>query len=161
MKGLLLVLLTLFSSWGIELDSVRKQFEEAKASEEATESLYKLLKDYQKDDPVLLAYKGAALTLRARYLNERSAKKDMVSQGIALLERAVKSSPKQVEVRLIRLAVQENSPKILKYKMNIAEDKQMILSNTSVQPTAVKSLVKRYVKQSHLFTAEEQRTLNQ
>ncbi len=161
MKGVLLVFLTLFSSWGIDLDSVRKQFEEAKASKESTESLYKLLKDYQKDDPVLLAYKGAALTLRARYLNERSAKKDMVAQGIALLERAVKASPRQVEVRLIRLAIQENSPKILKYKMNIAEDKQMILSNTSAQSTAVKSLVKRYVKQSQLFTAEEQRTLNQ
>ncbi len=161
MKGILLICFMLFSFSGIELDNVRKQFEDAKASKEATESLYKLLQDYQKDDPVLLAYKGAALTLRARYLTERSAKKDMVSQGITVLERAVKSSPNQVEVRIIRLAVQEHSPKILKYKMNIAEDKQMILSNISGQPVAVKSMVKRYAKQSQVFTAEEQKKLSQ
>ncbi|GHE40678.1 hypothetical protein [Sphingobacterium griseoflavum] len=161
MKGILVIFFTLLSLGSIDLDTVRKYFEESKNSKAATDNLYKLMQEYRQEDPVLLAYKGAALTLQARYLTERSEKKKMVSQGIALIERAVKLSPKQVEVRLIRLAVQEHSPKILKYKTDIGEDKQFILSNLSSQPSAIRSMVKRYAKQSQLFTADEQRKLSQ
>ncbi|WP_437919190.1 hypothetical protein [Sphingobacterium sp. LRF_L2] len=159
MKGILVIFLGLFSLFAIDLHAVRSQFEEAKNSKEATEKLYISLRDYKKNDPLLLAYKGASLTLKARYLSEREKKKEMVMQGIHLLENAVKTSPNQLEIRLIRLAVQEHSPKILKYKKNIDEDKHIILAKFEEQSSEVKSLVRSYMKQSSVFSAEEQKKI--
>src|SRR5690606_11444536 len=159
MKALLYLRGGVYVEWAIDIDTVRQQFEQAKSSKEATESLYKSLSTYTKDDPLLLAYKGASLTLKARFLADRGDKKKMVAEGIKTIETAVVASPKQVEIRLVRLAVQENSPKILKYKMNMAEDKQMILTNFAGQPKAVQSLIKRYAQQSAVFTDAERKQL--
>ncbi len=158
MKGLMILFVGAFALWTIDLGNIRQQFEQAKSSKEATEALYQALQGHQKD-PVILAYKGASITLKARYEENRETKKEMVSEGIQTLEKAVKSSPQNVEIRLVRLAIQEHSPKVLKYKMNIAEDKQMILSNFASENRAVKTLIKRYVGQSKVFTAEERSKL--
>mgnify|MGYP004718861149 CR=1 FL=1 len=159
MKGILLVFLSFFAAVSVDLGTVRQQFGEAKDSKAATEKLYASLSTYSKDDPVLLAYKGASYTLKARYVAAKAEKRQMVSQGIQLIEQAVKAALKQLEIRLVRLAVQENSPKILKYKTNITEDKQALFSDIKAQPAAVQSLIKRYAKQSTLFTADEQKKL--
>lgn len=158
MKGLMILFVGAFALWTIDLGNIRQQFEQAKSSKEATEALYQALQGHQKG-PVILAYKGASITLKARYEENRETKKEMVSEGIQTLEKAVKSSPQNVEIRLVRLAIQEHSPKVLKYKMNIAEDKQMILSNFASENRAVKTLIKRYVGQSKVFTAEERSKL--
>ncbi|WDF68483.1 hypothetical protein PQ465_19580 [Sphingobacterium oryzagri] len=159
MKGLLIVLLTTLTFAAPSLERVRGYFEEAKASREATENLYKSLQDYKGNDAVLLAYKGASSTLKARYMDARADKKALVSEGIQGVEKAVKLAPKQVEIRLVRLAVQENAPKVLKYKANIGEDKQLILANFDTQSTALKAIIKRYAQQSAVFTTAEMKKL--
>ena len=155
MKTVLIVFLILLASGAVDLSTVRRNFEEAKDSKIATEKLVGLLRNYQENDPLLMGYKGASLTLQARYEQGRSEKRDMVARGIHMLEGAIKSAPKNIELRLIRLAVQENSPKILKYKMNMSEDKQLILSNYAAQSVEVKAVIKRYAKQSTFFTTED------
>lgn len=157
MKGLLIILFSVVSFATPSLEKVRAYFEEAKMSKAATENLYAALHDYSGNDAVLLAYKGASLTLKARYEEGRAEKKAQVTDGIQMLEKAVKAAPKQVEIRLVRLAVQENSPKILKYKANITEDKQLILSNFDTQPAPLKALVKRYAQQSSAFSQAEKK----
>ncbi|HLS96494.1 hypothetical protein BC792_10839 [Sphingobacterium allocomposti] len=156
MKLAACITICLLGFLGINIEDVRRQFEEAKNSRETTETLYTSLQGYTKNDPVLLAYKGASLILRARLLPKQEDKRKAVVEGVALLDGAVRSAPKEVEIRLIRLAIQENAPKVIRYKKNMGEDKQMILSNFAAQPTAVKNLVRRYAQQSTLFTAEEQ-----
>ena len=139
-----------------DLGTVRADFEKADKSKETTAALYNSLKDYKKSNPVLLAYKGASATLQARYIADQKAKKKLVIEGIKELEAAVKSSPDNTEIRLVRLIIQENSPKILKYKMNMGEDKQMILANFASQHREVKEMIKRYAtKRSKFFTAAE------
>ncbi|TDS14527.1 hypothetical protein [Sphingobacterium paludis] len=155
MKTVLLVFLIMVSRGAVDLTSVRKNFEEAKDSKAVTEKLYTMLCNYREDDPLLIGYKGASFTLKARYEQGRSEKREMVAQGIKTVEGAIKLAPKNIELRLIRLAVQENSPKILKYKMNMQEDKQLIVANFAAQPAEVKSMIKRYAKQSAFFTAED------
>ncbi|MFD1771831.1 hypothetical protein [Sphingobacterium suaedae] len=161
MKTVSIIVLSILSLFAIDLEKVRQQFEQAKDSKQATEDLYASLQSYTKNDPVILAYKGASMTLKARLLASREEKKKMVSEGIKLLEKAVKASPKNVEIRLVRLAIQEHAPKVLKYKMNIHEDKQMILANFAAQPTGVKTWINRYAKQSNVFSPAEQAKLVQ
>src|SRR5690606_33175919 len=85
MKALLFLWVGVFVGWAIDIDTVRQQFEQAKSSKEATESLYKSLSTYTKDDPLLLAYKGASLTLKARFLADRGDKRKWSPKGSRLL----------------------------------------------------------------------------
>lgn len=145
----------------VDLSTVRSNFEKAESSKESTKTLYNSLKDYSKSDPVLLAYKGAAYGLQARYIADRKEKKNLFVAGAKDLEAAVKSAPNNVEIRLIRLIIQENTPKVLKYKENINEDKQMILTNFEVQTKVVKDAIRRYASsRSKVFTANDLKLIN-
>lgn len=152
----LAVILCLFLGWiAVDLPTIREHFRKAKDSQSATESLYNELVGYTMSDPVVLAYKGASQTLKARFEKNRAKKKVLVGQGIKILEESVKTAPDEVEIRLVRLAIQENAPKILKYKANMKEDKQMILSNFAAQSVAVKRIIRQYVAQSDYFSQTE------
>lgn len=148
------VLLTISIFLQTDLRAVRSNFEKAESSKENTAILYKQLKDYSKNDPVLLAYKGAAYGLQARYMVDKKKKKELFIAGAKDIEAAVLASPDNIEIRLVRLIIQENTPKILKYKENITADKQMILTNFESQPKVVKDAIRRYATtRSKVFTA--------
>lgn len=140
----------------VDLPTVRANFENAEKSKSSTAALFNLLKDYDQPNAVLRAYKGASSVLQARYIVDQKTKRKLVIDGIRALEAAVKSSPDHVEIRLIRLIIQENTPKVLKYKLNMDADKQMILANFESQSREVKGLIKRYaMTRSKFFTATE------
>ncbi|TDQ75844.1 hypothetical protein [Sphingobacterium yanglingense] len=163
MANILISFLLTASLWvQVDLSSVRSNFEKSDTSKEAAATLYNQLKNYNKTDPVLLAYKGAAYAMQARYVPDRKTKKELFMAGAKDIEGAVATAPNNVEIRLVRLIIQENTPKILKYKGNINTDKQMILTNFDSQTKAVKDAVKRYAStRSSVFTAAELRTLTQ
>ena len=56
------------------------------------------------------------------------------------------------------MGVQENSPKILRYKSNIDEDKQFLIDHySSIKNQEIKDLIEGYVRQStHFSDAEKQ-----
>ena len=155
MKSLTVIVCLFLGYYAVDLATIREHFRKAKDSQSATESLYNELVGYTKSDPVVLAYKGASQTLKARFEKDRTRKKVLVRQGIKILEESVKAAPDEVEIRLVRLAIQENAPKILKYRANMAEDKQMILANFTAQSAAVKTIVRQYVAQSEYFSKME------
>src|SRR5699024_11238863 len=45
------------------------------------------------------------------------------------IEDAVKADKENIEIRLVRLIIQENTPKIAGYKENIKEDKEFIIKH--------------------------------
>ncbi|TJZ61910.1 hypothetical protein FAZ15_05165 [Sphingobacterium olei] len=156
MKILVALVLSCFWISPIDLSTIRADFEKAENSKANTEHIYNLLKGYDKGDPVIQAYKGAVYSLQARYATEKNDKKELFVAGVKDIEAAVENAPNNVEIRLVRLIIQENTPKMLKYKMDIETDKKMILANFSAQNTAVKGLIKRYAtKRSAVFTASE------
>jgi hypothetical protein len=110
------------------------------------------------DEATLVAYKGALLTLKAKFTRSISDKKSYFKEGVALLEHAISTEPDNIEIRCIRMGVQENAPKILKYKGNIEKDKQFLLDHfTSVKNLEIKELIQGYVRQSkHFSEAEKQ-----
>ena len=140
-----------------DLKELRMDYPKASLDEEITNTLHKKLSSISTEaSKTIVAYKGAATTLKAKFANRIKQKKQFFKEGSELLEFAVASEPDNIEIRCLRLGVQENSPRIVGYKKNIEEDKQFILdhykSNTNIE---VKNFVKGYILLSDLFTDAE------
>ncbi len=158
-----LKLIVLFIGWmatghvSTDLATVREDYREASENEEATKTLNNELTSIGKNDnTVLVAYKGAVTTMMAEYVQGIKDKKVFFKEGRELLEYAIETEPKNVEIRCIRLSVQENVPKITGYHKNKEEDKEFILTNyAAVEDPGAKAFVKGYVLQSDSFTAAE------
>ncbi|HAV54046.1 MAG TPA: hypothetical protein DCX41_03820, partial [Aequorivita sp.] len=82
-------------------------------------------------------------------------------EGVALIESAVSADASNVEIRYIRLSVQENSPKFLGYHKNIEEDKEFILKNYgSISSAELKETIKDFVMKSENFEQQEKIQFN-
>lgn len=158
MKSLVLILFTFFSFIQNPTD-VREQYYAASKSKQNADKFYNLLVKYNKENKTLLAYKGAALALKSKYTSDKKEKKELFIEGVTTIENSVKQEPSNAEIRLIRLSVQENTPKFLKYKANIEEDKKMILNSFEKQSKDLKEYIKIYVNQSKIFTEAEKQKI--
>lgn len=156
---LLLVLFLCISSFCVsqELKELRVNYPKANLQEDITNSLYQQLSTVSKqDNKTLVAYKGAVATLKAKYAKGFGSKKKFFKEGAELLESAINSEPKNLEIRCLRLGVQENSPKIVGYKSNIEEDKQFLIDHYSTVTNAdIRKFVKGYVLLSKAFSETE------
>ncbi|MEC4113274.1 hypothetical protein [Myroides pelagicus] len=151
-----IVSLTLFfqsSSKGI-----RESFEQASGSIEQAEVFYE--KTLSLDDTDLsTAYKGAALITKGKYAKGIKNKKMLIVEGAGLLDQAVNNKPTNLEIRLVRLIIQEHLPNIVKYKSNLQEDKEAIVKGYNSQSTELKKWISDYARQSKIFTAEDKSKL--
>lgn len=154
----MLILFTFFSFIQNPTD-VREQYYAASKSKQNADKFYNLLVKYNKENKTLLAYKGAALALKSKYTSDKKEKKELFIEGVTTIENSVKQEPSNAEIRLIRLSVQENTPKFLKYKANIEEDKKMILNSFEKQSKDLKEYIKIYVNQSKVFTEAEKQKI--
>ncbi len=158
MKFLVTILSFLFLNLqNIDLKVVRNTYKDASVNKEIARKLYlKLAKITKANKIELIAYKGATIALKGRFSKKIKDKVSYFKEGTTLLEYAIKKSPQNIEIRLIRLGIQENTPRLLKYKMNIKEDKQLILQNfKNIKSSSLKEYIKSYILQSKVFTAEE------
>lgn len=64
------------------------------------------------------------------------------------MENAIKSQPNNAEYRFLRLMIQENAPKVLKYNTKIKEDIDFIKNNLSKTPAEIKTAITNYSKVS-------------
>jgi hypothetical protein len=140
-----------------ELKELRIAYPKANTDVTVTDLLYDQLSSVSKeDDKTLVAYKGAVTTLKAKHAKGFANKKKFFKEGALLLESAIAANPKNIEIRCLRLGVQENSPKIVGYKKNIAEDKQFLLDHyTSSTDSDIRRFVRGYVLLSKTFTEAE------
>lgn len=141
------------------LTEIREKYPLASAEKEVAQQMHAALSDVTKEDhSVLVAYKGGIATLMAKHAKGVKDKKAFFQEGVAFLEHAVSEDPTNIEIRCIRLGVQENSPKFLKYKSDIENDKQFILEHFSAEPSnEIKDFVKAFVQQSSIFNPTEKR----
>lgn len=146
------IIVAAFSFFVIQnIAEIRDAYYEASKSKQNAEKFYNELSKYNKNNSVILAYKGAALALKSKYTFNKKDKKDFFVSGVKLIENAVKEEPQNLEIRLVRLSIQENTPKFLKYKSNLEEDKKLILLGYDKQPKEIKECVKKYVAHSNVF----------
>lgn len=139
------------------LKEIRSHYATAVKDAAVAEELYQSLTEVSTEDtPILYAYKGGVSAIMARHVKGLKNKKDHFKEGATLIEKAIADSPDNLEIRCIRLGVQENSPKLLKYKGNIDEDKAFVLKHyANEKSAAVKAVIQDFVLQSSLFSDEE------
>ena len=150
-----------FSVFSQDVTVLRKEFVGAASSKENSEQFINTTsKITSSSKPSLMAYRGAALIIQGKYLPKLEDKKKSIKAGVALLDGAVSKDPQNIEIRSIRMGVQENTPKIVKYRGNIEEDKAFILKNYSeISSAPLKAFVEGYIRNSKTFSAEEKNGL--
>lgn len=153
----ILILVLYINVLSIDINTVRVAYKEAAQDSTKIESFNQLLTSISKNDDVtLVAYKGAAITLLAKNEKKIKDKKDLFTEGVAFVEYALGKSPNNIEIRFIRLGIQENTPKILKYKGNIEEDKLFIIKEfKNISSSNLRNHIKDYILQSKAFSDEE------
>jgi hypothetical protein len=101
------------------------------------------------------AFTGALLMKKACLEKKAKTKLDTFKAGHQLLEAEIAKYPDNIEYRFLRLVIQENAPAIVKYRVNINEDKQkIILGFKTLQPNIQKQ-IKRYCLQSKVLSTKE------
>ncbi|MBC5837338.1 hypothetical protein H8R25_05700 [Flavobacterium sp. F-392] len=109
---------------------------------------------------VLVAYKGGAMTLNGKFSSKIKDKKSNLIAGAKFIEAAVAASPNSVEIRFIRLSVQENLPTFVNYRKNIKEDKEFVIKNYKSLSGELKEYVKNFILQSKSFSVSEKQVVN-
>ncbi|TGV02291.1 hypothetical protein EM932_11820 [Flavivirga rizhaonensis] len=146
----------------VDINTVRKAYKEAAQDRTKVETFNNLLlKVTKKDEATLVAYKGAAIALLARQEKKVKDKKKLFIKGVSYVEHAIGKSSNNIEVHFVRLGIQENTPKLLKYKGHIEEDKQFILKHfKDITSSNLRHYIKDYILQSKAFSDEEKTVIS-
>lgn len=157
---MVLILIYSLSLVGINISELREKYPQASTDVALTNTLNNELSEVSiADEPTLIAYKGAVLTLMAKHTKTVKEKKTSFIEGVQFLESAIAKAPKNIEIRYLRLSVQEHAPKVVKYNNNIEEDKLFLKEHYKIQKnTSLKAYIKSYVMDSSLFTDEEKQS---
>lgn len=151
----LITAIVLFFQSGLE--SLRESYAKANLSNANTEAFINTADKASGSDPVIQGYKAAAKIMEAKITKQN--RKALVKSGATNLENLVKNNPNNIELRVIRMSVQENIPKIVGYRGSLKDDKNFILNNYNKQTGSLKNYVKRFVTQSKTMTESEKASL--
>lgn len=160
MKLMIAFVSALLLTGSVDLSEVRKSYPEAANTKANAKAFHELLSGVSDSDQnkVLVAYKGCAETLLSKYANNLSGKIKHMKAGAKLLDAAVAADPDNVEIRMIRLSVQENVPAIVGYKDNIKEDKAILEFNWE-KTGSLKDYIKNFILRSKSFDKEEKNAI--
>lgn len=142
-----------------DIEALRYSYAKANQSTANTRAFINLAEKQSGPDPVILGYKAAAQIMQAKVTTEKGKRKLFVKAGASSLENLIKNNPDNIELRMIRLSVQENIPKIVGYRGSLKEDKEFILNNYNKQNATLKGYIKRFAMQSKTMTDTERATL--
>lgn len=135
-----------------DFDQIREAYKKAPESKENSERFYELTKQSDHSNPVLLGYYGCAIALKASFANKVWDKLLFFRTGRKLIDKSVASDPDNIELRMIRLSVQHEVPKILGYYGEIEKDKEFILSHINAfSSPELKELIKEFIANSEVF----------
>lgn len=129
----LLMAITAWLLWhtpeAYKLEQVRLNYSRAVDDREICSAMIEQLDN--SNNPVELAYLGAFRTIWAKHTLNPFKKLQSFNRGKDAIEEAVRQSPENVEIRFIRLSIQQNAPSLLGYRDNIKEDREHIIANRS------------------------------
>lgn len=150
LKAILLLFVLSFS--GGNLTEIRNLYSNVTDSKAKQQDFIEYIEKSDTKKPVFQAYKGASLILQSKNTTDKKDKKQLFVKGAGLIDEAVNKESENIEIRLIRLSIQENLPKALKYNSNIEEDVDFIQKSiTTTKDSELKLYVEKYIKQSKSF----------
>ena len=114
----------------LNLSELRELYIEASFEEDKANELYELTKNssiesgYKK-----FTYHAIAILLQSKFALNPIDKLKSFGEGKEQLEKVISLYPKDIELRFLRFCVQDGTPAILDYKLNMEEDSQFINNN--------------------------------
>ena len=131
------------------VQEVRLKFYNSTSSEKICKELIKLLEPYsEKNNPLLLGYKGGATMLMAKHTINPFSKLSYFKKGRNMLENAIQADQMNIELRFLRYSVQTNIPSFLGYNDHLTKDELFLRQSvTSVKDSELKKIITSYLKQ--------------
>ena len=154
MKILSIVFAILFgSNDAVSISTIRDAYKVCNESRENADAFYELTKKaLQKEDPIYKGYHGAALALKAAFSWNPISKLSYFNKGKKLIDESIELDPNNIELRMIRLSIQSNTPKIVGYYKNIEEDRDFIRDNIdNVTSEEQKEYIQGFIEYSEVF----------
>lgn len=153
MPIIMLLVLTAFN--GSRVTPLRGQFFKAFSSGN-TEQIDQVLEILEGADGTMArAYEGALLMKKADLIKGPGMKLKMFKKGHEIFESELAADPENAELRFIRLCIQENAPKVLKYRDAIEEDKALVVKSFASLPADVRKHILDYAESSDVLTPDE------
>ncbi len=154
--GLKIAVLLVFAAFtGGAAAPVREQFFKAFSSGnvEQIDHVLAIFKDT--DGKMARAYEGALLMKKADLIKGAGEKLKMFKKGHEIFEGELAADPDNAELRFIRLCIQENAPKILKYRKEIEADKAFVVKSFPSLPADVQKHITDYAGSSKVLRPDE------
>lgn len=140
-----------------DLSVLRNSYTQANLSNTNTQNFINTAEKQSGTDAITIGYKAAAKIMEAKIA--KKGRPALVKEGATSLESVITKNPNNIELRLIRMSIQENLPKIVGYRSSLKTDKTFILKNYNKQNTAMKSYIKNFISQSKTMSALEKSSL--
>jgi len=143
-----------------EIKMVRLGFYQATQNSKNAKPLAVIIKNFKSKSPIVKAYEGANMAILAKTKWNPFSAIRLLKKGGKLLNMAVQQSPKNLEIRFIRFAVQKNIPSFLNLNKNIEEDKKFIIRNINsfdgaVLPKNMRDYIKIFMMEQGGYNSEE------
>ena len=131
------------------LSSIRLKFHNSTSSEKVCKDLIKQLEPYnEKNNPLLLGFKGGATMLMATHVVNPFSKFSYFKKGRIALEKAIQADKNNVELRFLRYTVQTNIPSFLGYSSHLEKDRVFLRESVNgVKDNDLKKIITSYLKQ--------------
>ncbi len=100
-------------------------------------------------------YEGALLMRKASKVNPAGKRLKLFKEGRIKLETALQADNENTEFHFLRLAIEENAPKIVKYHSDIDKDKAIVQKNFKNLSPSVQHAILDYCKKSKVLKAED------
>lgn len=91
---------------------------------------------------------GALTMKESQFEKTPKQKLEKFNQGKTALEAEIKKQSNNTEYRFLRLLIQENAPKMLKYNSNITADANLIVANFPNTSSTLRTTIMEYAKTS-------------
>jgi len=101
------------------------------------------------------AYEGTLLMTKAGLVKKISEKINLFKSGRQQLESCIKLDTQNVELRFLRLIVQENSPPIVNYKGDLEKDRIFIDKLFKTVPQDIQQYILDYSKRSKILNPKD------
>ncbi len=151
-----ILLITIFfgTTAKVDVQEIRDSYKVCNESKENADRFYELTKTaLQNQGAIYEGYHGAALTLKASFSWNPFNKMSYFNKGKKMIDNAIQSEPNNIELRMIRLSIQSNAPRIVGYYKNIEEDKDFILKNVEdVSSLELKQYISGYISHAKVFS---------
>lgn len=125
---LMLLLYISMHLFATDLSAYRRMLDQSLEDEDAADRFYTQFKGVKEDsEPVMVGFRAMSEFMRCKHLLNPLSRLSHFNKGRKLLEAAIKRERLDPELIFFRLSTQSNVPALLNYKMNINEDKLLLL----------------------------------